>query len=91
MLQLRCMEEMIRNRSAAISWHMLLLHGAYLLPTMASYVAVYLSDKFNSLQLRKGRGNTRICKIYDSPSLAESEAQFAILAYGIGDPEEEAE
>lgn len=32
------------------------------------------------LQLRKGRGNTRICKIYDSPSLPESETQFAILA-----------
>ncbi|KDN39554.1 hypothetical protein RSAG8_08710, partial [Rhizoctonia solani AG-8 WAC10335] len=41
------------------------------------------------LQLKKGRGNTRICKIYDSPCLPESEAQFAIHAYGIGDPEEE--
>jgi len=41
------------------------------------------------LQLRKGRGNTRVCKIYDSPCLPESEAQFAILASGIGDPEEE--
>jgi meiotic recombination protein DMC1 len=26
------------------------------------------------LSLRKGRGEQRICKIYDSPSLAESEA-----------------
>jgi len=41
------------------------------------------------LQLKKGRGNTRICKIYDSPCLPESEAQFAIHPYGIGDPEEE--
>ncbi|ELU41506.1 Rah1 [Rhizoctonia solani AG-1 IA] len=41
------------------------------------------------LQLKKGRGNTRICKIYDSPCLPESEAQFAIHSYGIGDPEEE--
>ena len=37
------------------------------------------------LSLRKGRGNTRICKIYDSPCLPESEASFAINADGIGD------
>ncbi|KAI6162138.1 Rad51-domain-containing protein [Pisolithus thermaeus] len=41
------------------------------------------------LQLKKGRGNTRICKIYDSPCLPEMETQFAILPSGIGDPEEE--
>lgn len=41
------------------------------------------------LQLKKGRANTRVCRIYDSPCLPESEAQFAILAHGIGDPEEE--
>lgn len=37
------------------------------------------------LYLRKGRGETRICKIYDSPCLPESEATFAINADGIGD------
>jgi len=37
------------------------------------------------LSLRKGRGETRICKIYDSPCLPESEATFAINADGIGD------
>jgi DNA repair protein RAD51 len=37
------------------------------------------------LSLRKGRGETRICKIYDSPCLPESEAMFAINADGIGD------
>ncbi|ETW86891.1 hypothetical protein HETIRDRAFT_447533 [Heterobasidion irregulare TC 32-1] len=41
------------------------------------------------LQLKKGRANTRICKIYDSPCLPESETSFAILQSGIGDPEEE--
>jgi len=41
------------------------------------------------LQLKKGRQNTRICKIYDSPCLPESETQFAILPGGIGDVEEE--
>ncbi|KAL4069663.1 recombinase [Scleroderma yunnanense] len=41
------------------------------------------------LQLKKGRGNTRICRIYDSPCLPEMETQFAILPSGIGDPEEE--
>ena len=38
------------------------------------------------LYFRKGRGETRICKIYDSPCLPESEAVFAINADGIGDP-----
>ena len=41
------------------------------------------------LQLRKGRANTRICKIYDSPCLPESETHFAIHGNGIGDPEED--
>ncbi|KAJ2006001.1 recombinase rad51 [Coemansia thaxteri] len=37
------------------------------------------------LSLRKGRGETRVCKIYDSPCLPESEAVFAITAQGIAD------
>jgi len=37
------------------------------------------------LYFRKGRGETRICKIYDSPCLPEGEATFAINADGIGD------
>lgn len=37
------------------------------------------------LYLRKGRGETRICKIYDSPCLPEAEAMFAINTDGIGD------
>ncbi|KAL1129758.1 hypothetical protein AAG570_012702, partial [Ranatra chinensis] len=37
------------------------------------------------LYLRKGRGDTRICKIYDSPCLPESEAMFSINVDGIGD------
>ncbi|XP_043271790.1 DNA repair protein RAD51 homolog A [Venturia canescens] len=40
------------------------------------------------LSLRKGRGETRICKIYDSPCLPESEAMFAINRDGIGDVKE---
>ncbi|CAL8127283.1 unnamed protein product [Orchesella dallaii] len=40
------------------------------------------------LYLRKGRGETRICKIYDSPCLPESEAVFAINPDGIGDAKE---
>lgn len=39
------------------------------------------------LYLRKGRGETRVCKIYDSPSLPESEATFAITQGGIADEE----
>lgn len=40
------------------------------------------------LYLRKGRGETRICKIYDSPCLPEAEAMYAINADGIGDVKE---
>lgn len=40
------------------------------------------------LYLRKGRGETRVCKIYDSPCLPESEAVFTITAGGIGDAKE---
>ena len=35
--------------------------------------------------LRKGRGENRVCKIYDSPCLAEGEASFSIQGSGIGD------
>lgn len=37
------------------------------------------------LSLRKGRGETRVCKIFDSPNLPESEAIFAITEDGIKD------
>jgi len=40
------------------------------------------------LYLRKGRAETRICKIYDSPCLPESEASFSINPDGIGDASE---
>ena len=38
------------------------------------------------LYLRKGLKENRICKIYDSPSLPESEATFSITSEGIDDP-----
>ncbi len=38
------------------------------------------------LALRKGRGEQRICKIFDSPMLAEAEATFAIGPGGVMDP-----
>ena len=37
------------------------------------------------LSLRKGRGESRVCKIFDSPNLPESEAIFAISKGGISD------
>ena len=40
------------------------------------------------LYFRKGRGDSRVCKIYDSPSLPESEATFAISPEGIIDAKE---
>ncbi|TNJ30195.1 DNA repair protein RAD51 [Giardia muris] len=40
------------------------------------------------LYLRKGRGETRVAKIYDSPSLPEAEATFALGNAGVCDAEE---
>jgi len=40
------------------------------------------------ISLRKGRGELRIAKIYDSPDLAESEATYAITNGGIADAKE---
>ena len=40
------------------------------------------------LYFRKGRGEARICKIYDSPSLPEAEATFAIFNEGINDAQD---
>ena len=37
------------------------------------------------LSLRKGKGEQRVCKIFDSPSLPEGEATFAISGGGIVD------
>lgn len=46
-------------------------------------MAVYINHV--RLYLRKGKGENRICKIYDSPSLPETEAAFSILEEGISD------
>lgn len=40
------------------------------------------------LYLRKGRGENRVCKIYDSPCLPESEAMFSIGPDGINEAKE---
>jgi len=40
------------------------------------------------LSLRKGRGEQRVARIYDSPCLPEGEATFAIQADGVGDAED---
>lgn len=37
------------------------------------------------LSLRKGKGDGRICKIYDSPTLPESDAPFALSSGGVID------
>ena len=43
------------------------------------------------LYFKKGKGENRICKIYDSPCLPESEAIFAITNGGIADAKKEKE
>lgn len=37
------------------------------------------------LKLKKGRGENRICQIYDSPTLPESECSFSVGAAGVDD------
>jgi hypothetical protein len=37
------------------------------------------------LLLRKGKGEQRVCKIYDSPNVPEAEATFEIATGGIVD------
>lgn len=37
------------------------------------------------LSLRKGRNESRVCKVYESPCLPEAEAMFAITGDGIDD------
>ena len=61
-----------------------------LLRKFISIIILYLGNimahaSTTRLYFRKGRGEQRICKIYDSPLLPESEAIFAINADGIGD------
>ncbi|KAI9498125.1 DNA recombination and repair protein Rad51, partial [Zychaea mexicana] len=41
------------------------------------------------LYFRKGRGESRICKIYDSPSLPETETVFVISEQGVSDPRDD--
>ena len=65
-----------------------LMHMFWIATWMTSLLYVlhhYLVVWHFRLYLRKGRGETRICKIYDSPCLPEAEAMFAINADGIGD------
>lgn len=38
------------------------------------------------LYMKKGKGEQRICRIYDSPCLPESEATFQLSDGGIIDP-----
>jgi DNA repair protein RAD51 len=40
------------------------------------------------IRLRKGRGDNRIATVIDSPTIAESDAQFALGAQGICDAQE---
>ncbi len=40
------------------------------------------------LKLRKGRGENRVMHVYDSPTLPEAEASFAIMGEGITDATE---
>jgi DNA repair protein RAD51 len=40
------------------------------------------------LRLRKGRGENRICTVFDSPTLPEADAQFALGPEGVCDATE---
>jgi RecA/RadA recombinase len=40
------------------------------------------------LKLKKGRGENRVCQVYDSPTIAESECGFSLGPAGIEDAKE---
>lgn len=84
------MAETIKSQWVGTSWRTHPRHG---MPYYTQVLALPLSIlvRMHSIQLRKGRANTRIAKIYDSPMLAESETTFAIKTEGITDPDEEDE
>ncbi|ORD94454.1 RAD51 [Enterospora canceri] len=62
------------------------IYGGDLKKPIGGHIIAHAST--TRLYLRKGRGDTRICKIYDSPSLPEAEATFSITEGGVADPEE---
>lgn len=78
-----CLPQTQRNQLVEISLHMPQQQGEFF--TAQHYFSLLNAIYIARLYLRKGRGETRICKIYDSPCLPEAEAMFAINADGIGD------
>lgn len=58
-------------------------HGSLMfhLPPSAGNIIAHACQ--TRLSLRKGRGDSRVCKVYDSPCLPEGEASFMISAGGI--------
>lgn len=77
---LQCLILIQKSLSEGILSHTRPLHGIHMYILILSIVV--------RLFLRKGRGEQRICKVYDSPCLPESEAIFAIKSEGIADAEE---
>lgn len=44
----------------------------------SSFPTLRLQASHTRLRFKKGRGETRICEVYDSPTIAESQATFAL-------------
>jgi RecA/RadA recombinase len=59
------------------------LHHYFLLLYLA-----FVSASQTRLSFRKGRGDQRIVKVIDSPTLPESEATFCITEGGIADADD---
>lgn len=77
-----CLILIRKSQLVDILSHMHLLQG-----TSAFTTSLPLDSHIHPYRLyfRKGRGENRVCKVYDSPSLPENEAMFAILEDGIND------
>jgi Rad51 len=85
----QCLLLTLKSQLVETSWHIRQLPGnCCFLETNNKYKMLIINCACCRLYLRKGRAETRICKIYDSPCLPESEATFAINADGIGDAKE---
>ena len=78
----QCSAQILRNQLVAISWRMRAQRGTFFNCLICSKMLYY------RLYLRKGRGENRVCKIYDSPCLPEDDATFSIKPEGICDPDD---
>lgn len=81
------LSEISLSKSVNNKWWVI-LYDYMLVDFRDSMNFLFSNGSWCRLYLRKRKGETRICKIYDSPCLPENEAIFAITTHGIDDAKE---